>query len=343
MATITLDTITKQFDSTTAVDDVSLTINDGEVLGIVGPSGCGKTTILRLIAGFETATEGTIRYDNEDVTHVPPEDRNVGLVFQGYALFNNMTVRQNVTFGPKMRGVGKQERREQANELLSLLDIRELADRSPKTLSGGQQQRVGLARALAIEPRLLLLDEPMTGLDAKLKKTLRQELGELLDDLGVTTLYVTHDQEQAMSMCDRIAVMNDGHIEQVSSPADIYESPANEFVANFIGTSNIVSSNALEGAVDINAIENLKPGLNGDTQFAIRPDDFIIGQGPLEADIDNLFYLGEQVQLIVSTPDGTELTVHCDRWAGNDLTVGDQITLDVDTSRIHVVKGKGKH
>ena len=343
MATITLDTITKQFDSTTAVDDVSLTINDGEVLGIVGPSGCGKTTILRLIAGFETATEGTIRYDNEDVTHVPPEDRNVGLVFQGYALFNNMTVQQNVTFGPKMRGVGKQERRERANELLSLLDIRELADRSPKTLSGGQQQRVGLARALAIEPRLLLLDEPMTGLDAKLKQTLRQELGELLEDLGVTTLYVTHDQEQAMSMCDRIAVMNDGHIEQVSSPADIYESPANEFVANFIGTSNIVSSNALKGAVDTNAIENLKPGLNGDTQFAIRPDDFIIGQGALEADIDNLFYLGEQVQLIVSTPSGTELTVHCDRWAGNDLTVGDQITLDVDTSRIHVVEGKGEH
>lgn len=343
MATITLDTITKQFDSTTAVDDVSLTINDGEVLGIVGPSGCGKTTVLRLIAGFETATEGTIRYDNEDVTHVPPEDRNVGLVFQGYALFNNMTVRQNVTFGPKMRGVGKQERRERANELLSLLDIRELADRSPKTLSGGQQQRVGLARALAIEPRLLLLDEPMTGLDAKLKQTLRQELGELLEELGVTTLYVTHDQEQAMSMCDRIAVMNDGHIEQVSSPADIYEAPANEFVANFIGTSNIVSSNVLKGAVDTNAIENLKPGLNGDTQFAIRPDDFIIGQGALEADIDNLFYLGEQVQLIVSTPSGTELTVHCDRWAGNDLTVGDQITLDVDTSRIHLVEGKERH
>ena len=242
-----------------------------------------------------------------------------------------------------MRGVGKQERRERANELLSLLDIRELADRSPKTLSGGQQQRVGLARALAIEPRLLLLDEPMTGLDAKLKQTLRQELGELLEELGVTTLYVTHDQEQAMSMCDRIAVMNDGHIEQVSSPADIYEAPANEFVANFIGTSNIVSSNVLKGAVDTNAIENLKPGLNGDTQFAIRPDDFIIGQGALEADIDNLFYLGEQVQLIVSTPSGTELTVHCDRWAGNDLTVGDQITLDVDTSRIHLVEGKERH
>lgn len=337
MATITLDTITKQFDSTTAVDEVSLTINDGEVLGIVGPSGCGKTTTLRLIAGFETATEGVIRYDDEDVTHVPPEDRNVGLVFQGYALFNNMTVRQNVTFGPKMHGVDKQERRERANELLEMLDIGELADRAPKTLSGGQQQRVGLARALAIEPRILLLDEPMTGLDAKLKRTLRQELGELLDDLGVTTLYVTHDQEQAMAMCDRIAVMNDGHIEQVSSPSGIYESPANEFVANFIGTSNIVPSDALHGTVDIEATENLDPELNGDARIAIRPNDFVVGQGSIEAAIKNLFYLGEQVQLIVTTSNGTELTVHCDRTAVDDLTVGDQITMDVDTSRIHTV------
>lgn len=337
MATITLDTVTKQFDSTTAVDKVSLTINDGEVLGIVGPSGCGKTTTLRLIAGFETATEGMIQYDDEDVTHVPPEDRNVGLVFQGYALFDNMTVRQNVTFGPKMRGVDKQERRERANELLDMLDIGELADRAPKTLSGGQQQRVGLARALAVEPRILLLDEPMTGLDAKLKQTLRQELGELLEDLGVTTLYVTHDQEQAMSMCDRIAVMNDGHIEQVSSPARIYESPANEFVANFIGTSNIVSSDALQGTIDTEATESIDPKLNGDARYAIRPTDFVVGQGPIEADIKNLFYLGEQVQLIVATSDETELTVHCDRHAIDDLTVGDRIKMDVETNRIHSV------
>ena len=341
MATITLDTITKQFDSTTAVDEVSLTIDDGEVLGIVGPSGCGKTTTLRLIAGFETASEGTIRYDDEDVTHVPPEDRNVGLVFQGYALFNNMTVRQNVTFGPKMHGVEKQERRERADELLEMLDIGELSDRAPKTLSGGQQQRVGLARALAIEPRILLLDEPMTGLDAKLKRTLRRELGELLEDLGVTTLYVTHDQEQAMAMCDRIAVMNDGHIEQVSSPAEVYESPANEFVANFIGTSNIVPSTALHGAVDSAATSGLEHEQNGDARLAVRPDDFIVGSGPIEAEIKNQFYLGEQVQLIVDTGDETELTVHCDRHAVDGLAVGDRITMDIDTSRIHAVSGQG--
>ncbi|ELZ43427.1 sulfate/molybdate ABC transporter ATP-binding protein [Halorubrum coriense DSM 10284] len=337
MATITLETLTKQFDSTTAVDAVSLTINDGEVLGIVGPSGCGKTTTLRLIAGFETATEGTIQYDDEDMTHVPPENRNVGLVFQGYALFNNMTVRQNVTFGPKMHGVRKQERRERANELLELLDIRELADRAPQTLSGGQQQRVGLARALAIEPRILLLDEPMTGLDAQLKRSLRRELGELLDELDVTTLYVTHDQEQAMAMCDRIAVMNDGHVEQVSTPADIYESPANEFVANFIGTTNIVATNTLAGAVDTETAPDQGSTQNGHRQLAVRPDDFVVGSGPIEAQIANLFYLGEQVQLIVTTGDGTELTVHCDRFDADGLSVGDQITMDVETSRIHAV------
>ena len=340
MATITLEELTKQFDSTTAVDAVSLTIDDGEVLGIVGPSGCGKTTTLRLIAGFETATQGTIRYDDEGMTHVPPENRNVGLVFQGYALFDNMTVRQNVTFGPKMHGVGKRERRDRADELLEMLDIGELADRAPQTLSGGQQQRVGLARALAIEPRILLLDEPMTGLDAKLKRSLRRELGELLDELDVTTLYVTHDQEQAMAMCDRIAVMNDGRIEQVSSPDEIYESPANEFVANFVGTSNIVPESALAGAVDATSVLEPDSKQNGHGRLAVRPDDFVVGSGPIEAEIENLFYLGEQVQLIVATGDGTELTVHCDRFDADGLSVGDQVTLDVETRQIHAVNGR---
>ena len=264
MSEVTLQNVTKRFDSTLAVDNVSLTIADGEVMGIVGPSGCGKTTTLRLVAGFETATDGTIMYDGEDVTHVPPENRNVGLVFQSYALFNNMTVLQNVTFGPKMHGVGVEERRERARELLELLDIGDLTDRDPRTLSGGQQQRVGLARALAIEPRILLLDEPMTGLDAKLKQNLRKELGELLSDLGVTTLYVTHDQEQAMSMCDRIAVMNDGVVEQVGTPSGIYESPENAFVANFIGTSNLLTGRIRNGRIDFGFAEIRADGLQAD-------------------------------------------------------------------------------
>jgi putative spermidine/putrescine transport system ATP-binding protein len=336
MSEITLENLTKVYDSTTAVDDVSLTIDDGEIMGVVGPSGCGKTTTLRLVAGFETATEGRIRYDGDDVTHVPPENRNVGLVFQSYALFNNMSVLGNVTFGPKMHGVGKAERRERARRLLDLLDIGDLEDRNPKTLSGGQQQRVGLARALAIEPRLLLLDEPMTGLDAKLKQTLRKELGELLDELDVTTLYVTHDQEQAMSMCDRVAVMNDGVIEQVGTAKEIYEAPANEFVANFIGTSNLLDVEVADGRADFGFAELRADGLpRGAATVAVRPDDFTVGDGPIDATVENVFYLGEKVQAVARLSDGDTLTVELDRHA--DVAEGETVALDIDTTGIHVV------
>ncbi len=234
MARVQLDDVRKRYDETTALGGVSLTVEDGEILGVLGPSGCGKTTTLRTLAGFETPDAGRVRFGEEDVTHLPPENRNVGLVFQEYALFDNMTVRENVSFGLKMRGVSEGERHERADDLLDMLGIGEMGDRDPTTLSGGQQQRVGLARALAIEPRILLLDEPMTGLDAKLKARLRDEVGALLSELGVTGLYVTHDQEEAMLMCDRIAVMNDGTLEQVGTPREIYEDPANEFVAAFV-------------------------------------------------------------------------------------------------------------
>jgi putative spermidine/putrescine transport system ATP-binding protein len=234
MARVTIDSIRKTYDDTTAVDGVSLTVADGEILGVLGPSGCGKTTTLRAVAGFETPDSGTVAFDDEDVTDVPPEDRNVGLVFQKYALFDNMTVRQNVAFGLKMQGLDRDRRRDRADDLLATLAIGDLGDRDPSTLSGGQQQRVGLARALAIEPAVLLLDEPMTGLDAQLKRRLQAEIGDLLASLGVTGLYVTHDQAEAMIMCDRVAVMNDGRVEQVDTPRAIYETPANDFVAEFV-------------------------------------------------------------------------------------------------------------
>lgn len=339
MSEITLENVTKRFDDTVAVDDVSLTIRDGEVMGIVGPSGCGKTTTLRLVAGFETASEGVVRFDGDDVTHMPPERRNVGLVFQSYALFNNITVLKNVTFGPKMHGVGKRERIERAEYLLELLDIDDLADRDPQTLSGGQQQRVGLARALAIEPRILLLDEPMTGLDAELKQTLRKEMGELLDDLEVTTLYVTHDQEQVMAMCDRIAVMNGGVIEQVGRPSEVYESPANPFVANFIGTSNLLEGRVEGGVVDFGVARIEADGLpEGDeASVAVRPDDFRIGDGPTEATITNLFYLGGEVQAIAQLDDGTEITLELGRY-GETYEEGDTVPLSVDTENVHVIE-----
>ncbi|MFB6157447.1 MAG: ABC transporter ATP-binding protein [Haloferacaceae archaeon] len=337
MSEIRLDGVTKRFGSTTAVDDLSLTIGDGEVVGIVGPSGCGKTTTLRLVAGFETPAEGVIAYDGEDVTRVPPENRNVGLVFQSYALFNNMSVLENVTFGPKMHGVGAEERRERARSLLDLLDISDLADRDPRTLSGGQQQRVGLARALAIEPRLLLLDEPMTGLDAQLKQTLRKELRDLLDELGVTTLYVTHDQEQAMSMCDRIAVMNDGVLEQVGTPTEVYETPANEFVANFVGTSNLLDARVADGAIDFGFATVTAPEFpaRGETTLAVRPDDFRLTDGPIAAEVQTLFYLGESVQAIARLEDGTEVTVEVGRH--DAVHEGDTVSLSIDTEHLHVV------
>ncbi|GGN21455.1 ABC transporter ATP-binding protein [Halarchaeum nitratireducens] len=234
MARVTLDSVRKEYGDTTAMDGVSFTVDDGEVVGVLGPSGCGKTTTLRSIAGFETPTAGAVRFDDADVTNVPPENRNVGLVFQEYALFDNMTVAENVAFGLKMRGVEKATRRERAADLLEMLGIGGFEDRDPTTLSGGQQQRVGLARALAIEPSILLLDEPMTGLDAKLKTRLQTEVGDLLAELDVTGLYVTHDQEEAMVMCDRVAVMNDGRVEQIGTPREIYENPVSDFVAEFV-------------------------------------------------------------------------------------------------------------
>jgi len=336
MAEITLDGVTKRFGETTAVDDVSLTVADGEILGVVGPSGCGKTTTLRTVAGFETPTEGAVCFDDEDVTRVPPERRNVGLVFQSYALFDNMTVRENVEFGPKMQGVSKRERVERAMDLLELLDIDELADRDPTTLSGGQQQRVGLARALAIEPRILLLDEPMTGLDAQLKTHLQQEMVGLLEDLDVTVLYVTHDQTEAMVMCDRIAVMNDGVVEQVGTPDAVYERPANDFVADFVGTSNRLAATASDGRLDFGHATTPAPnGDEGEVTVVVRPEAFEVGAGPFSATVSERFYLGEHVQTIAELPDGESVTLRIDPTEAP--SPGEQVSLALDTDRVHVL------
>ncbi|MFB6113370.1 MAG: ABC transporter ATP-binding protein [Halodesulfurarchaeum sp.] len=340
MAEVTLENVTKEFGRETAVDDVDLSVEDGEILGVVGPSGCGKTTTLRTIAGFETPTEGRVLFDGDDVTHVPPEQRNVGLVFQSYALFNNMTVLENVAFGLKMEGVETSERRERARDLLDLLDISDIEDRSPDTLSGGQQQRVGLARALAIEPGILLLDEPMTGLDAKLKHRLQREIGSLLDDLGVTALYVTHDQEEAMVMCDRIAVMNDGEIEQVGTAREIYETPANDFVADFVGSANLFDGVLEDGMLDLGfgdlEIED-PPLLEGKVRVLVRPQDITVGEGGVEVDIQELYYVGEEIQAVGTLPDGQELTFVLDS-STQHLSTGDTVNIDMDGDRIHVIE-----
>lgn len=339
MAKVTLDSVTKRYEEEVAVDGITMTVEDGQVLGVIGPSGCGKSTTLRTIAGFETPTEGRVLFNDEDITDVPPEDRNVGLVFQSYALFNNMSVQDNVAFGLKMQGVGKKKRKARAMELLKLVGIEEHADKDPQQLSGGQQQRVGLARALAIEPRILLLDEPMTGLDAKLKERLEREIGALLDDLDITALYVTHDQREAMVMCDRIAVMNDGHIEQIGTPEEIYESPANEFVAEFVGTANVLEGTAENGRIDLGFTTLSTDGLSiseGPVRIVVRPEGITVGRGSIDARITDIYYVGETVQATAELPGGQEISIELDKSMGR-LNEDETVSIELEPEQIHVL------
>src|SRR3954469_4566031 len=242
---ILVQSATKRFGDVTAVDDVSITIPGGEFFSMLGPSGCGKTTTLRLIAGFEQPDEGKILLQGQDVTHVPPSKRNVNMVFQAYALFPHMTVAENIAFGPRIKKLSGEEIRSRTQEILHTVQLEAMDDRRPGQLSGGQQQRVALARALVNRPAALLLDEPLGALDLKLRKQMQLELKRIQNTLGTTFVYVTHDQEEALAMSDRIAVMNGGRVEQLGSPREIYDRPTTPFVADFVG-----SLNALDLTID---------------------------------------------------------------------------------------------
>jgi spermidine/putrescine transport system ATP-binding protein len=239
--------LTKRFEDVVAVDAIDATINGGEFFSLLGPSGCGKTTTLRMIAGFERPTAGEIMLDGDDVAAVPPHQRNVHTVFQNYALFPHLNVFDNIAFGLRRHKVGKVEVRERVEQALRLVELHGLGARRPQQLSGGQQQRVALARALVLRPAVLLLDEPLGALDAKIRKQLRLELKALQEEVGITFVFVTHDQEEALSMSDRIAVMNAGRIEQIGTPEQVYESPATVFVADFLGISNLMDAEAIAG------------------------------------------------------------------------------------------------
>lgn len=241
MSSLTIDSLTKDFKGHRALDEVSLTIDSGEFVSLLGPSGCGKTTLLRCIAGLETPTAGRIVVAGEDITALPPEKRQLGMMFQSYALFPHMNVLENVRFGLRMRGDESTSiQREKAAEALETVRMGHLAERMPSQLSGGQQQRVALARAIAHQPRLLLLDEPLSNLDARLREDMQLELTTLHRDLGLTTVFVTHDQEEAMTMSDRVVLMRDGSIEQIGTPIDIYSQPATRFAADFLGAANMI-------------------------------------------------------------------------------------------------------
>jgi putative spermidine/putrescine transport system ATP-binding protein len=246
MPYLELQKLHKEFGDFTAIEEIDIALEGGEFLSLLGPSGCGKTTALRIVAGFERPTSGRVVVEGNDLTHVPPNNRDMGMVFQAYSLFPNMTAEDNVEFGLKVRREKAGARRKRVDELLDLVGLTAAAKRYPHQLSGGMQQRVALARALAIEPRVLLLDEPLSALDAKVRVQLREEIRRLQTQLGITTLYVTHDQEEALSVSDRVAVLNQGRIEQIGSPADIYNEPGTPFVAEFIGTMNRLEATVAE-------------------------------------------------------------------------------------------------
>src|SRR3989304_4442072 len=238
MSYLSISNVTKQFGDTVVVDNFNLDIEKGEFVSFLGPSGCGKTTTLRMVAGFEIPTTGQITLDGRDITNVPPNQRNVGMIFQSYALFPNMTVSQNIGFGLRVRKEGKSEINDRVQEMISLINLEQHVHKYPYQLSGGQQQRVSLARALAIRPEVLLLDEPLSALDAKIRVSLRAEIRAMQKRLGITAIFVTHDQEEALSISDRIVVMNAGEMEQVGTPFEIYNFPKTQFVANFVGSLN---------------------------------------------------------------------------------------------------------
>jgi spermidine/putrescine transport system ATP-binding protein len=325
---IVVDRVTKRFDDVTAVNDVSITIPGGEFFSMLGPSGCGKTTTLRMIAGFELPDVGRILLQGVDVTSVPPAKRNVNMVFQAYGLFPHMTVAENIAFGPRIKKLGRTEIARRLADVIHTVRLDGLEDRHPNQLSGGQQQRVALARALVNQPAALLLDEPLGALDLKLRKEMQLELKELQQRTGTTFVYVTHDQEEAMTMSDRIAVMHGGVVEQLATPRELYQRPSSAFVAGFIGTSNLIEFRIdrrgdgilamdLGDGQRILAVDPADGERRSQATITVRPEWIKLANGAPEESasyvggtVTDVVYLGSITQLIVLLRTGERLTVH---------------------------------
>jgi thiamine transport system ATP-binding protein len=341
---VELDGLSVAFGDLVALNDVSVAVEPGEFFTLLGPSGCGKSTTLRAIAGFETPASGSVRIDGADMNGVPPEDRDVGIVFQHYALFPHLDVRENVAYGLRFRdppGGGSTD--ERVDELLDLVDLAGLGDRAPDQLSGGQQQRVALARALAPGPDVLLLDEPLSALDARLRQRLRVTVREIQQALGITTVYVTHDQAEALAISDRVAVLREGRIEQVGAPEAVYHEPASRFVAEFVGDNNVLegtvaavdppSATVAGTALPLPADAEVKTGEH--VVLAVRPEHLAVGGGAatLEATVSTVEFLGDAYR------------VHCD-WRDRPLLVttderlepGQSVALGVEAERVYLLE-----
>ncbi|RJP54407.1 MAG: ABC transporter ATP-binding protein [Anaerolineaceae bacterium] len=313
MAFLEINNVSKKFGATEAVSDFNLQIEKGELVSFLGPSGCGKTTTLRMVAGFEMPTDGRIVMDGKDITDMPANQRDVGMVFQSYALFPNMTVAGNIGFGLKIMKKSAEETNQRTKEMLDLINMPEYAHRYPYQLSGGQQQRVALARALALRPDVLLLDEPLSALDAKIRVSLRAEIRDIQRKLGITAIYVTHDQEEALSLSDRVVVMNAGKMEQVGTPFQIYNFPETNFVASFVGTLNTAEAEVVDPArglismdgVQFVSADDLNGRKKGDkVRMSVRPERFNFADDQkkdnlLDCTIENITFLGSVVRIQV--------------------------------------------
>lgn len=347
-----LEGVTRTFGKSAALTNLSLTVKRGEFVALLGPSGCGKSTALNCLAGLLPLTAGTISLDDRRVDHLAPEQRGFGMVFQNYALFPHLTVRGNVAFGLKMRRVPKDEIERRVNAALALVQLSAHGDKQPGQLSGGQQQRVAIARAVVVEPPIVLMDEPLSNLDAKLRHEMRAEVRRLHQELGLTTVYVTHDQEEALSLADRLVVLSEGQVQQIGTPEDVYMRPVNSFVADFMGYRNLLpmTVNGLDPVtgqlqlsgegIELRAEPNDTGAANGPVTVAMRPDDLVVGQvngNQMDATVESVEYQGRDFDMQVTTRSGIRLFLR----TPHRLAIGEAVSIGISPDRLMVYPAKG--
>lgn len=347
---VTIQKVVKQYGEFRAVNEMDFQIEKGEFFTLLGPSGCGKTTLLRMIAGFNEIDAGEILFDKRPINYLPAHKRNIGMVFQNYAIFPHLTVKQNVAYGLKARNIRGRELEERVLEAMELMQIAQYQERSPSQLSGGQQQRVALARAIVIHPGVLLMDEPLSNLDAKLRVQMRSSIRKLQKSLNITTIYVTHDQEEALAISDRIAVINEGRIEQIGEPEEIYKKPANQFVANFIGTSSFLTAKADGKGFTFGGKQYfsvaLKHNYCGEVKLAVRPEYFILKEaapGLVLGKITMATFLGDFISYEIQLEGGDIVEVNeYTKDGGAMRSIGDNVSITFAPDKISVYEKDGR-
>ena len=351
---ITFEHAVKKYGDNIIIPDLSLEIHDGEFFTLLGPSGCGKTTLLRMVAGFNSIEGGEIRFKDKVINTVAPSKRNIGMVFQNYAIFPHLTVFKNVAFGLQERKVDKQEITRRVDAILKTVHIENLRDRLPQNMSGGQQQRVALARAIVVEPDVLLMDEPLSNLDAKLRVEMRNVIREIQHEVGITTIYVTHDQEEALAISDRIGVMQGGVLQHVGRPQNIYQRPANEFVATFIGRSNILDAHCVpelnefvlefDGGYKVKVGNLLPEAKNTDkVRVSVRPEEFIITEGEegIPGTVRDSVFLGLNTHYFITLENGREVETISESELEGIIRNGSRVRLKVKANKINVFNADG--